>query len=155
MTALLPCITVRQPWALVIATGHKTVENRGRPTSYRGPVGIHAARAHDPAGDVDPRILRLWGPEPRVGAPVGAVVAVAELVDCHEATLTGRLLGSEPCCLPWGDREYRGRPAWHLVLADARRLDWPVPARGSLAMPWRLPAEQTAAVLAQLAEVAS
>lgn len=156
VTATLPCITVRQPWALCIATGHKNVENRGRPTSCRGLVGIHAAKAHDPAGDTDPRVVWLWGDDARVGAPVGAVIAVAELVDCHEAEQPANpilVADGSTCCSPWGDRDYNGKPGWHLVLQNVRRLDVPVYARGSLAMPWQLPEAETAKVLAQLGQV--
>lgn len=152
MTDLLPCITIRQPYAMCVATGHKLVENRGRPTSHRGLTGIHAARAHDPAGDTDPRVVALWGSDPRIGQPVGAVLAVADLVDCHLAGPCVNRPTWDGGCNPWGDIDYNNGPAWHLVFANVRRLDRPVPARGALSVPWRLPAEQTADVLAQLAE---
>jgi hypothetical protein len=35
-------LTVRQPWASLIVTGAKDVENRSWPTSYRGTLLIHA-----------------------------------------------------------------------------------------------------------------
>jgi hypothetical protein len=36
-------ITIRQPWAHLIVNGSKNIENRTWPTSYRGPVLIHAS----------------------------------------------------------------------------------------------------------------
>lgn len=143
----LPAITIRQPWALCVASGHKTVENRGRLTSHRGEIAIHAGRAHDPAGDRDPRVVRLWGPDARTGAPVGAVIAAADLVDCHPAG---------PCvnlgCHPWGEHDYNGKPAWHLILANIRRLDRPVHTRGYVQVGWKLPPDVEAQVRAHLAE---
>jgi hypothetical protein len=36
-------ISIRQPWADLIVNGSKNIENRSWPTSYRGPVLIHAS----------------------------------------------------------------------------------------------------------------
>lgn len=137
----MKAISIRQPYASAIASDHplaKRVENRGRRCTYRGPLAIHASLTADVAADHDWRILRVRGDDPRLHAPVGAVIAVADLVDCHEATLARDLL-AEACCAPWGERHYRGRPAWHLVLANVRVLDRPVSAKGQLAVPWTLP----------------
>lgn len=38
------CLSVRQPWAWLIAHGWKNVENRDWATKVRGPVLIHAAK---------------------------------------------------------------------------------------------------------------
>jgi len=132
----LRAITVRQPWARCIAIGRKTVENRTRPTSYRGPVAIHAAVAHSVDGLTDRRVTSLFGADPTLGQPRGAVIAVAELVDCHPA---------DGCCLPWGDPT-----GHHLVLDAAVLLADPVPARGALGLPWRLDEATTLAVLGQV-----
>ncbi|MFI6228574.1 hypothetical protein ACIBCR_14835 [Micromonospora echinospora] len=143
-------ITIRQPWASAIALDHanaKRIENRVRPTSYRGLVAIHAGKTPDVAADRDPRIVRLFGRDPRVGMPVGAVIAVAELIDCHQAVWEK---ASQLCCAPWGE-DYLPR-AWHLVLDNVRCLPQPVPARGALSVPWTLPADVAAQVEAQLAE---
>lgn len=148
--AHLPAITIRQPYASAVAHGHKTVENRSRATNYRGPIAIHAALRHSPEGDHDPRIIRTLGPDPRLGAPVGAVIAVAQLTDCHQAAVSCLECG----CQPWGDPQYltvRGPvPAWHLVLDNVRSLIRPVPAPGRLRVPWLLDEATTAAVHTQL-----
>lgn len=145
----LPAITIRNPWARAVTAGAKRVENRGRPTNYRGPLAIHAGRAPDIGGDRDPRILGLFGNDPRRGAAVGAVVAVAELVDCHLAT--GPCVNSFVRCGPWGDLDYGDKDAWHLVLDGIRALDRPVPTRGFVRVPWMLPANVEQQVRAQLA----
>ena len=36
------CLTVRQPWAWAIVAGLKSIENRSRRTTHRGPLLIHA-----------------------------------------------------------------------------------------------------------------
>ena len=38
-----PCLSIRQPWAWLIAHGWKNIENRTWPTGYRGRFLIHAA----------------------------------------------------------------------------------------------------------------
>jgi hypothetical protein len=38
-------LSIRQPFAWAIIAGHKKYENRGWPTSYRGPLLIHAGKA--------------------------------------------------------------------------------------------------------------
>lgn len=138
--------TVRQPWAEMIASGAKTVELRRRRVLYRGPVAIHAGLAWDPIALISPAIRQAWHRmghreyELRRSNPkfvFGAVVAVAELVDCHERA---------DCCAPWGTE--LSHP-YHLILADVRRIE-PVPARGFLATPWTLPTDVATRVLEQV-----
>jgi hypothetical protein len=76
--------------------------------------------------------------------PRAAVVATAAIAGCHLAGVC--VVGP---CHPWGDLTYNGKPAWHIELVDVRRLPEPVPARGQLAVPWRLPEDVAAAVQAQ------
>jgi hypothetical protein len=149
----LRAITVRLPWASVIADGVKLIENRTRkhrPTSYRGRVLIHAAQAWAPAGGVDPRVLHWWARrrfQPTAPSRVtmgqmpddpGRILAVANLVDVHH---------DSGCCGTWADHG----DVWHLVLADVRRLNTPVTAVGSLGLPWRITDERVAhELLAQI-----
>jgi hypothetical protein len=163
--AELRAITVRPPWSWAITRAGKTVENRPRPTSYRGQVAIHAGSRWDAAGAGDGRIQAAWmkyrAEMPRERAPdggesgivgslskdslfieLGAIVAVANLVNCH---LGGIECARTGACRPWGDFG-----SHHLVLADARPLARPVICRGWLAVPWRVPDDAAAEVLAQL-----
>lgn len=43
-------LTIKQPWAWLIAQGHKTIENRTWSTAHRGPLVIVAGRKTDPEG---------------------------------------------------------------------------------------------------------
>lgn len=87
-------LTIRQPWASLIAVGAKSIETRPFGTAYRGPLAIHAGKAR-------PTIMSLpgWTDMSRstaegpgltwldlagwrvVPMPLGAVVAVCDLVD--------------------------------------------------------------------------
>lgn len=72
----MKALSVRQPWAELIARGEKTVEVRSWATSYRGPLLICAGAAWHPLG------VKLHG---RIGAR-GAAVCVVQLVDCRPIT---------------------------------------------------------------------
>lgn len=115
-------ITIKAPWTVPILSGAKTVENRRQPTEWRGPLAIHVSRSWCPIGAADPRVrlAAYLAPAVRdIALTIGAVIAIADLTDCHRAT--------DDCCPTWGDRD-----CWHLVLRQVRRLPHPLPARGSL-----------------------
>jgi hypothetical protein len=146
-----PAITIRRPWIDCIAHGFKQVENRGRHVRYRGRLALHAARVADAAADRDLRVAAMWGSRVRIGQPVGAVVKVATLVDCHQVQPD---VGT--CCLPCGDRYYstsrRQVLAWHLVLDNIVHLPEPVYCRGQQGVPWMLPPDVATRVATQLGE---
>ena len=73
-------LSVRQPWAQLIVSDLKDVENRTWPTRYRGPVLIHSSQRADSisSDEVERRFgIRLSGE-----MPLGGVIGLAELVDC-------------------------------------------------------------------------
>lgn len=41
----MKALSIRQPWAWLIANGHKDIENRSWRTLHRGPILIHASKA--------------------------------------------------------------------------------------------------------------
>ena len=149
-------LTVRQPYAHMIARCGKTTENRPKPVRYRGLIAVHAGAYSrwDQAGADDPQCRRAWYewaaalPHPNVTGPLrreaihldfGAVIAVAVVAGCHDATY------AEACsCSPWA------RPrSWHWELADVRPLTRPVPCRGMLGL-WRLPDDVEKSVREQM-----
>lgn len=120
-SAALPTLTVRQPWADLILSGVKDVENRSWPTRHRGGLLVHAAARVDRAaierlerelGVVLPRDY-----EPRVGVILGAV----EVVDCVSRSDSPFFTG------PYG-----------FTLRNPRRFDEPIPYRGRLGI-YRIP----------------
>lgn len=40
----MKCLSIREPWASLIASGQKTIETRTWKTNYRGPVLLHASK---------------------------------------------------------------------------------------------------------------
>ena len=73
-------LSVRQPWAALLACGAKAVEVRTWPTARRGPVLIHAAKGHD---DRPEGWARIVTPELKALAALrGGIVGIAELVEC-------------------------------------------------------------------------
>lgn len=145
-------ITIRPPWVYCITPKGKLVENRGRNCTYRGLIALHAGKTADVEADNDPRIRAMWGNEPRIGQPVGAVIKVARLVDCHRAHQPAVGIYEPTCCGEWADGLYRGMPAYHLVLDDIFHLPEPVYVRGQQSVPWTLPAEVAEQVAAQFTE---
>jgi hypothetical protein len=137
-------LSVRQPWAWAITCAGKTVENRSRPTSYRGPLAIHASKTRPLDADLEnPLILNAIADHEfeidKAASVLGAIVAVAELTGCHDAT---QALGCS--CSRWA-----APYSWHWELANVRPLAEPVPCRGMLGL-WRLPVDVEQAVRAQL-----
>lgn len=110
----LRCLTVRQPWASLIAAGVKTIETRPWSTKHRGRIGIHAGKRLYTAADKHADPTTWWAALDALALersggvydlPYGALVATAELVDCvraenliHESTA--------PVAEPWGHEHY-------------------------------------------------
>lgn len=150
----LPAITIRQPYAWLIAEGIKLTENRGQNLHHRGLIAIHAGKAWSPGAERSERVRTAWKTCHRTdlhaGSPeltYGAVIAVADLVDVHEATPT--------CCPEWGERFHHGAKrtvvATHLVFGDdVQKLDVPVGAVGQQMLTWPLRGDDEASVRAQL-----
>lgn len=127
-------ITLWQPWATLIAAGIKTIETRHWPTSYRGPLAIHAARRPIDPADMEEihedliadhswgqdRCLKLWEDADQTR---GHVVATCYLHDCVPLD---RFTDRHPQW-PWGHFG-PGRHGW--ILQSIRPVDPPVPAKG-------------------------
>lgn len=97
----MKALTIRQPWASLIATGVKTIETRSWSTKHRGTIAIHAG-AHRPAqlttvghdwcvaetflggGALELQHFAdgVAGAPAAIPLPLGAVLATAQLVDC-------------------------------------------------------------------------
>lgn len=84
-------LTVRQPWAQLIAVGAKDVENRNWHTNVRGRIAIHSSAAYRRADIEDAcELMRRWIPRfsDRIfkreaeNYPTGVILATVEIVDC-------------------------------------------------------------------------
>lgn len=84
----IKALSIRQPWAWLVANGHKDIENRNWKTQYRGPFLVHAAKAWG-ASERDDLLyakiiaerhgLRIQWPET---FDLGGIVGVATIVQC-------------------------------------------------------------------------
>lgn len=82
---ILPCLSVRQPWAVAIVLGWKGWENRPQRRAYRGPLLIQAGAT--PADDFDEcceMIERVSGQRMPDEIRFGGLVGAVNLVGCAE-----------------------------------------------------------------------
>lgn len=78
----MKALSIRQPWAWLIVSGRKDVENRSWPTRVRGRFLVHAAQRFDMQGYEWVRShLKLDLPDPGTFER-GGIVGEAEIVDC-------------------------------------------------------------------------
>lgn len=163
-------ITLTQPWAGLVASGIKLVENRNRPIIGSGlfgqQVAIHASREIDesvynriaeiapdvfsraPLGERVVPCKRDWY---RLSRITGAVIAVA--------TVDRRIMGDQVvACAIWeadgSEAQLGDQQRWFFgpigyVLRDMREVRDPVPCRGMLGC-WKLPDDVERAVRARL-----
>ena len=141
-------LSFMQPWATLIALGARCVETRSWSTSYRGPLAIHASGRMSREAAISLRVPDIRealaaggyhqgsGPVSNLcGLPLGAVIAVAMLVDVQRITPDN--IPAEPE-RSFGDYT-PGRFAW--FLHDVRRLPEPFEAKGALGL-WEWSANQ-------------
>lgn len=100
-------LSLRQPWASMIASGSKTIETRTWRTNYRGPLAIHASAR--PYKDMD--------------LPTGGIIAVARLYDCRPMEAADE----DAACISLYDGAY----AW--LLADVQPVAL-IPCKGMLGL---------------------
>src|SRR5438309_7570084 len=75
----LYALSLKQPWAALLAYGRKTIEVRRWPTTRRGPILIHAARVPDERKQA----WALVPPELTEAAQLlGGIVGSGELTGC-------------------------------------------------------------------------
>lgn len=84
----MKALSIRQPWAWLITTGQKDIENRSWPTKLRGTFLIHTGRKFDSSGyDWVISKMGLAMPPPSEFR-LGGIVGMAEITDCvteHDA----------------------------------------------------------------------
>lgn len=122
----MKALTIRQPWASLIAAGVKAIETRSWSTSFRGPLAIHAGKASGLEGIVDyedgwefVRIggwsvgragassgaptgsMEMYGPDgSHIDLPLGAVVATCTLADVVPIADVEDEFGADPTRCP-------------------------------------------------------
>lgn len=107
-------ISIRQPWAHLIVSGHKPIENRSWSTTYRGPLLIHASLS---TSELSQDIAGRYGVAIDANSlQFGGLIGVVELIDVitHSSS-------------PW----FSGPFGW--VLTAPRKIDF-IPLRGRLGL---------------------
>lgn len=139
-TAPVLVLSVRQPWASLLAVEAKLLETRSWPTKYRGPLAIHASKAFPMQDQMllkQKRFFEALKPFYTLNdfgvpnLPTGAILSVHNLVDC--------LSTNNPDNVPdkgsnefWFGNFMADRFGWKL--ADARRLEIPIRCTGKLGL---------------------
>lgn len=82
----MKALSILQPWAWLIANGHKDIENRVWRTNYRGGFLVHAGKRWGAEQRADVAFVRAEFPQ--IPLPesfdLGGLVGQARIVDCVE-----------------------------------------------------------------------
>jgi hypothetical protein len=116
----MKALTVCQPYAELIASGVKLVENRTWETKYRGRFYVHAGRSREWLDD--PGEYETAADRPRdYGIPLsrmafGCVIAIATLIDCvkYEDIQAGKYDQT----YPWLPTHEHTEGPWCWILGD-------------------------------------
>lgn len=110
----MKALTVKNPWAYLICSGQKDIENRSWKTNFRGRVLIHSAASFD-CRDFVPSVL--------CPSPCSAIIGSIEIVDC---------IKNSPSKWAMND-------CWHWVLKNPELFEYPIlNIRGALSF-WDIP----------------
>lgn len=138
----MKALSLRQPWATLVAIGAKRIETRSWGTNYRGPLAIHASKEFPKAARLKAttppfyEAYRLHGMRNlwphHLGHPLGCIVATVELayvfqIETHQIPQRWTHQVQRECA--FGDFS-PGRYLW--ILKSVRPLASPIPAKGSL-----------------------
>lgn len=110
----MKAITIKNPWAYLICSGEKDIENRSWRTNFRGRVLIHTAKTYD-CRDFVPRVI--------CPSPQSAIIGSVEIVDCI-----------------WNSSsKWSFSDCWNWVLENPELFDHPIlDIRGALSF-WDVP----------------
>jgi hypothetical protein len=115
----MKALSIRQPWAWLIAEGHKKIENRPWATSFRGRIYIHASKHFDNGalvwlrdkGLAPTKDFELFSHE----LPRGGIIGEVNIVNCVTSALSPWFIG------PYG-----------FVLANPVKYKFLIPCKGRL-----------------------
>ncbi|WP_458414545.1 ASCH domain-containing protein [Schinkia sp. CFF1] len=142
----MKAITIKQPWATLIALGEKKFETRSWQTKYRGEIAIHAGKTIDKGAFDEVAIMEALlrhGIKSKEELPTAAIIATVDLVECHKVTADYMSMydeekaGTENGLLiegnEWWFGDYtEGRYAWELT--NLYVLPEPIQAKGQLSL---------------------
>jgi hypothetical protein len=107
-------LSIKNPWAYLICSGKKDIENRSWPTSYRGRMLVHVSAKLDPAGPPTPSL-----------PPPQSIIGSVEIVGCVRDSRS----------------KWANPGLWHWELANPTLFDRPIlNVKGTLSF-WEFPLE--------------
>ena len=120
-------ITIKQPWATLIAEGYKEYEFRTWKTKHRGELLIHAGKGIDKKAIERFKYLNLEYPS-------GCIIAKVNLTDCIEINDDERRMLKEKNDLVYSnvvnDKEWKG---YGFKLEEVKKID-PIQINGKLSL---------------------
>jgi len=142
----MKALTVRQPYATLICMGIKDIENRTKPTTFRGKIFIHAsAKWHERlktnslftddqyrnlachGKNNGKNLKRYFEPGQIDNLPVSAIIGEVEIIDCvinhssiwaEKTPIKGYTVEGEPL--------FEHKPIWNWVLANPVLYEKPI-----------------------------
>lgn len=139
----MKALSIKQPWASLIAHGIKDIENRTWKTNFRGRIYIHASAKWDERSKSNnPDDILIW--EQRIAipdfvkskfmdygvivkddeTPLSAIIGEVDIVDCvinHSSIWAEQTEG-----VLAGNQFFYKKPIWNWVLANAVLYDKPI-----------------------------
>ena len=127
----MKALTIKQPWAGLIISGMKNIENRTWKTDYRGKLLIHASSTYSKkkraeTEDFISRNILTKEEEKKLNnddgtiqyscCKYGMIIGEVELIDCVKGHSSN-----------WAEKD-----VWNWVLANPIIYDEPIPAAGKL-----------------------
>lgn len=144
----MKALTVKQPWAWAIINGGKNVENRSKPTKYRGNLYIHGGLGYAKEAEESQAMQEAWinaaqalprergymGPlrQKSLFLDYGFVIGTVDVIDCHADSECLGWAEDGSMCSGWAMEGY-----YHWVLASPRPLACPFPETGKLGI-WNM-----------------
>lgn len=117
----MKALSIRQPWAWLIAAGYKDIENRSWNTKYRGKFLIHASLTLEQFPEIGLQYMDLmvgYAIYCKNNSAIGVIIGEAEIVDVVTDS------NSEWFQNIAGNRGF--------VIQNAKLWDKPVPCKGKL-----------------------
>jgi hypothetical protein len=127
---IIKAVSIKQPWANLIAYGLKDIESRTWQTNYRGPLAIHASKKVDQAGVEWLKGYFLPDEINKFEKSRGAIIGICNLKNIYRYS-------SERAFLDHFDRHFvplNAMVKYGWELSNITPLDFPIPYRGALGL---------------------
>lgn len=124
-------LSIKQPWASLIAHGIKDIENRSWRTHYRGKIYIHATATNFALYEVLNQkhidyTNAIWNADYYPKRPVSAIIGEVDIVDCvinHDSIWAERIIYEFD---KYENYKEHAKPIYNWVLKNAVLYDEPI-----------------------------